>query len=139
MHESHGEGAAGTTGSERGFGHAVLGLSKGQVSAYSALLGGLTCVIPNAFLALRLAVPRRDPGAGALVHAAYIGELGKLALTVLMFVMVFTLVKPLAAMPLFVGFIGAQLVTFSGFLMRDKETNVKERINNGELKADTKH
>ena len=104
---------------------------KGHVSGYSALLGGLTCVIPNAFLALRLAVPRRDPGAGALVHAAYIGELGKLALTVLMFVMVFTLVKPLAAMPLFVGFIGAQLVTFSGFLMRDKETNVKERIEHG--------
>jgi ATP synthase protein I len=104
---------------------------KGQVSAYSALLGGLTCVIPNAFLALRLAVPRRDPGAGALVNAAYIGELGKVALTVIMFVMAFTLVKPLAAMPLFVGFIGAQLVTFSGFLMRDKEMNVKERMNNG--------
>jgi ATP synthase protein I len=105
---------------------------KGHVSAYSALLGGLTCVIPNAFLALRLVVPRRDPGAGGLVHAAYIGELGKLALTVLMFVMVFTLVKPLAAMPLFVGFICAQLVTFSGFLMRDKEMNVKEKIHNGE-------
>jgi len=104
---------------------------KGQVAAYSALLGGMTCVIPNAFLALRLAVPRRDPGAGALVNAAYIGELGKLALTVIMFVMAFTLVKPLAAMPLFVGFIGAQLVTFSGFLMRDKEMNVKERMNNG--------
>ena len=103
----------------------------GHVSGYSALLGGLTCVIPNAFLALRLAVSSRDPGASALVNAAYIGELGKLALTVIMFVMIFTLVKPLAAMPLFVGFIGAQLVTFSGFLMRDKETNVKERMNNG--------
>jgi len=105
--------------------------TNGSVSGYSALLGGLTCVIPNAFLALRLAVPRRDGGAGALVNAAYIGELGKLSLTVLMFVMVFTLVKPLAAMPLFVGFIGAQLVMFSGFLMRDKETNVNERMNNG--------
>ena len=104
---------------------------KGYVSAYSALLGGLTCVVPNVFLALRLAVPRRDPGAGALVNAAYIGELGKLALTVIMFVMIFTLVKPLAALPLFVGFIAAQLVTFSGFLMRDKETNVKERIEHG--------
>jgi ATP synthase protein I len=94
----------------------------GRVSAYSSLLGGLTCVIPNAFLALRLVVPRRDPGAGALVRAAYIGELGKLALTVLMFGLVFSLVRPLAALPLFAGFIGAQLVTFSGFLMRDKET-----------------
>jgi ATP synthase protein I len=93
----------------------------GQVSAYSALLGGLTCVVPNAFLALRLVVPRRDPGAGALVRAAYIGELGKLALTVLMFSLVFTLVRPLAAGALFTGFIAAQLVTFSGFLMRDQE------------------
>jgi len=104
----------------------------GRVSGYSALLGGLTCVIPNAFLALRLAVPRRDPGAGALVRAAYIGELGKLALTVLMFSMVFMLVRPLEAGALFVGFIAAQLATFSGFLMRDKKTEVKERLNNGE-------
>ena len=70
---------------------------KGTVSAYSALLGGLTCVIPNAFLALRLVVPRRDSGPGALLRAAYIGEIGKLALTVLMFTIVFTLVRPLAA------------------------------------------
>ncbi len=98
----------------------------GQVSGYSVFLGGLTCVIPNAFLALRLAVPRRDPGAGALVRAAYIGELGKLALTVLMFSMVFILVRPLAAGALFAGFIAAQLVTFSGFLMRDKKTELNE-------------
>ncbi len=52
---------------------------------------------------------------------AYIGEIGKLALTVLMFSLVFTLVRPLAAGALFTGFIAAQLVTFSGFLMRDPE------------------
>ena len=104
---------------------------EGSVSGYSAMLGGLTCVIPNAFLALRLVVPRGDPGAGALVRAAYVGELGKLALTVLMFTTVFTLVRPFAAMPLFVGFIAAQLVTFSGFLMRDKEIEVNERVSNG--------
>jgi ATP synthase protein I len=103
----------------------------GIVSGYSALLGGLTCVIPNAFLALRLAVSPRDPGADALVRAAYIGELGKLALTVLMFSMVFTLVKPLAAGALFAAFIAAQLVTFSGFLMRDKQTDVEERTKDG--------
>lgn len=91
----------------------------GVTSGYSALLGGLTCVIPNAFLALRLSVPRRDPGPGALVRAAYIGELGKLALTVLMFTVVFTLVKPLEAWPLFAGFVAAQLMTLGGFLMRD--------------------
>ncbi len=97
----------------------------GHVSGYSALLGGLICVIPNAFLALRLAAPRREPGAHALVRAAYIGELGKLALTVLMFSMAFTLVRPLSAGALFAGFIAAQLTTFAGLLMRDNGS-VKE-------------
>jgi ATP synthase protein I len=93
----------------------------GHVAGYSALLGSLTCVIPNAFLALRLVVPRRDPGAQALIRAAYIGELGKLALTVLMFSLVFVLVKPLAALPLFTGFIATQLVTLAGLVMQGKQ------------------
>ncbi len=93
---------------------------QGPVAGYSALLGSLTCVIPNAFLALRLVVPRRDPGASALIRAAYIGELGKLALTVLMFGIVFALVRPIEAVPLFAGFIAAQLATIAGLVMRDK-------------------
>jgi ATP synthase protein I len=104
---------------------------EGRVYGYSALLGGLACVIPNAFLALRLVVPRRDPGAGALVRAAYIGELGKVALTIIMFSVIFLLVRPLAAGPLFVVFVATQLVTLSGFLMRDDTTEVDERTTNG--------
>jgi len=100
---------------------AVLWGLYGPVAGYSALLGALTCVLPNAFLALRLAVPRRDPGARALIRAAYVGELGKLGLTVLMFSIVFLWVRPLAVAPLFAGFIAAQLMTFAGLLMRDKQ------------------
>ena len=103
----------------------------GLVSGYSALLGSLTCAVPNAYLALRLAVPRREPGADALIRAAYIGELGKVVLTVLMFGTVFALVRPLAAAPLFIGFIAAQLATFAGFLMRDSEQQ-EARQTNGE-------
>ncbi len=92
-----------------------------KVAGYSAALGSLICVIPNAFLALRLVVPRRDPGAQALINAAWIGEIGKLALTVLFFSLVFTLVRPLSAAALFAGFITTQLVTFSGLLMRHEQ------------------
>ena len=91
----------------------------GGVAGYSALLGSLTCVIPNAFLATRIVLARRDPGARALIRAAWTGELGKLALTVLMFSNVFVTVRPLAAGSLIAGFIAAQLVTFAGFLLRD--------------------
>ena len=108
---------------------AVLWGFLGSVAGYSALLGALTCVIPNAFLALRLALPRRDPGGKALLRAAWIGELGKLALTVLMFSIVFVLVKPLHVAALFAGFIAAQLMTFAGLLLRDR-TETEETTSN---------
>lgn len=100
----------------------------GVVAGYSALLGSLACVIPNAFLGLRLLLPRRDPG--ALKQAAWIGEAGKLALTVLIFSLVFTQVKPLSAAALFAGFIASQLMVFSGFLMRG-ETDTDTDNTNG--------
>ena len=49
---------------------AVLWGMSGSVSAYSALLGSLTCVIPNAFLAARLVLANRDSGAPALMRAS---------------------------------------------------------------------
>ena len=106
---------------------AILWAVFGTVAGYSALLGSLTCVIPNGFLGLRIMAPRRDPG--ALMKAAWIGEMGKLALTVLLFVLVFTQVKPLSAAALFAGFIVTQLVVFSGFLMRGDTDTDKENTN----------
>jgi ATP synthase protein I len=105
----------------------------GFVSGYSALLGGLTAIIPNGFLAARLMLPRRDPGAGALLRAAYLGELGKLVLTALMFGVVFALVRPLAAAALFAGFIAAQLATFAGFMARDAGRD-EERTGNTDIR-----
>ena len=101
----------------------------GGVAGYSAMLGSLVCVIPNGFLALRLIVPRRDPGAQDLMRAAWIGEVGKLALTVLFFTLVFTLVRPLSAAALFAGFIVTQLVVFSGFLMRSGQEQETDNSN----------
>jgi ATP synthase protein I len=112
---------------------AVLWGAYGEVAGTSALLGSATCVVPNAFLALRLAVPRSDPGARDLIRAAYIGEIGKLAITVLMFSIIFAAVRPLSAPALFAGFIAAQLMTFAGLLMRNgHETEEKKSNNDGE-------
>ena len=112
---------------------AVLWGVFGQVAGLSALLGSAACFIPNAFLALRLAAPRRSPGAKDLMRAAYIGELGKLAITVLMFSIIFAAVRPLSVPALFAGFIAAQLMTFAGLLVRDgQETEEKKSNNDGE-------
>ena len=102
----------------------------GRIAGYSALLGSLTAVVPNLFLALRIMAPRRDPGAKALLRAAWVGEAGKLALTVLFFALVFTQVRPLSAAALFAGFIVTQLVAFSGLLMRN-ETDTQSSKTNG--------
>ena len=105
----------------------VLWGTLGKVAGYSALLGCLVSAIPNAFLALRLGVPRRDSGARALLQAAYLGELGKLALTVLLFSVVFVAVRPLAAAPFFAGFIATTFAPLLGVFARQ----TKERTGNG--------
>ena len=106
---------------------AVLWGVFGVVAGYSTLLGSLACVVPNAFLGLRLVVPRRDPG--ALKRAAWVGEAGKLALTVLIFSLVFTQVDPLSGAALFAGFIVSQLMVFTGFLMRGDELKEPDNSN----------
>jgi ATP synthase protein I len=98
---------------------AVFWGTLGTVAGYSALLGSLITFLPNAFLAARLGAPRRSPGAKALLRAAYIGEIGKLALTVLLFSIVFVTVRPLAAGPLFAAFIVTAFVPALGLLERD--------------------
>ena len=100
----------------------------GEVAGYSALLGCLASALPNSFLALRLAVSRRDPGAKSLVRAAYIGEIGKLALTVLLFSIVFVVVRPLAAAPFFAGFVVTAMVPLLGLLIRDEETSKQDTV-----------
>ena len=110
---------------------AVLWGVFGKVAGYSAALGGLTCVIPNAFLALRLVAARRDRGAESLLRATLIGEIGKLALTVLIFSLVFSLVRPLSAAALFAGFIATQLMVFSGLLMRSTQEQDTSNGNGG--------
>ena len=78
----------------------------------SALLGGIAVVIPNGFLAARLLRPSRDDSVRAIVRAAWIGEIGKLLLTVLLFAAIFGAVRPLEPLAVFCGFIAAQLVIF---------------------------
>lgn len=89
---------------------AIGGFAAGKTAAYSGLIGGLICVLPNTFLALRILVAgfKREPQ--ALVSGMYVAEAGKMMLSVMLFIVAFTLVKPLAAGWLFAGFIATQSV-----------------------------
>lgn len=97
----------------------------GRVAATSALLGGMAAVIPNAFLAARLLAPRTSDARG-LMRSAWIGEIGKVVLTVLLFALIFGAIRPIAPLAVFGGFIAAQLVVFGALLVprgRDRETS----------------
>jgi len=68
-------------------------------------------------LAARVLKPNRPMD--ALMRAAWIGEIGKLLLTVLAFGVIFGVVRPLSPPAVFAGFIAAQLVVFGALLVGD--------------------
>ena len=94
---------------------AVTMLFVGRVVAYSALLGGLICVIPNAYLATRLllvageAAGTEDEQGNSqrFLRAAFTGEAVKLLITGVLFALVFVNVGPLNVPVLF----GAYIIT----------------------------
>jgi ATP synthase protein I len=96
---------------------AMIWIGFGDVAALSALLGGAAAVVPNAFLAARVLKPNRDVSAGAMMRAAWLGEIGKVLLTVLAFGVIFGVVRPISPPAVFTGFIGAQLVVFGALLV----------------------
>ena len=73
---------------------AALCLFVDTVAAYSVLLGGLTGSVPSLVMAWRMAREVADPGL-ALRHLVR-AQVSKLLLTVVMFVLVFRLIEPLA-------------------------------------------
>jgi ATP synthase protein I len=96
---------------------ALLWFRFGDVVAVSTLLGGVAAVVPNGFLAARVLTPSRNVSGGAMMRAAWRGEIGKILLTALAFGVIFGLVKPLSPPAVFAGFIAAQLVVFGALLM----------------------
>jgi len=82
----------------------------GLVSGYSALLGGLICLIPNVYFAFRAFKYRGARAARHIVRSFYLGEAVKLGLTAGLFTLVFVGVKPLAPLALFIGYLSVQLV-----------------------------
>jgi len=113
-------------------GLALALLFSGVVEAYSALLGGLICVIPNAYLAGRLLMKSGSGDSRVFLRAAFTGEALKLLLTAALFALVFSTIKPLNILALFAGFIAAIMVQWVGliFIGRGRTEKVQATENN---------
>lgn len=81
----------------------------GSVQAYSAGLGGLVCLVPNGYFAVRVFQHRGARAAQKIVRSFYAGEAGKLALTALLFGAIFVWIKPLSPGWLFAAFVAVQI------------------------------
>jgi len=77
-------------------------------AGYSAALGAAICVIPNAYLAMRMMAATPSQDAGKMLRATWFGEIGKLIITGVLFTVVFVVVKPLSPGALLIGFMAAQ-------------------------------
>jgi len=84
----------------------VAGLMAGKHALFSALLGGVCCVMPNALFALRLFVNAQKPG-GASPMTFFIGEFVKIALTIALLAAVALLYRDLNWLALIAAFIVA--------------------------------
>ena len=99
---------------------AIMLLLLDKVSAYSALLGGMVCVIPSAFLAYRF-VNALGMARNRVFGYLMLGELGKLIFTGILFALVFMFIEPLETLLFFVTFIGVQaLHWFAPILIKTK-------------------
>ena len=93
----------------------------GEKQAISALLGGLIGFLPNLVFAFLFG--RRDPGRSAnqVVKAFYLGEAVKLALTALLFVIVFHL-PGISGLPVFIAFAAVMTVFWFSLLLSNYQS-----------------
>lgn len=95
---------------------AVVWVGLGMERAIPTLVGGLIGVVPNAFLAARVMSPRAGSSAESLLRAGWLGEVGKILIAALLFVVAFKTLKPLYPGFLFAGYIATLLALPAGLL-----------------------
>lgn len=98
----------------------IAAWAKGTSAAYSAVLGGLVCVVPNAYFARALFLHSGARAAKQIVNGFYRGEALKLMLSAALFTLVFKCFK-VDPLVFFVAYMAAQMmVWFAPFIVVNK-------------------
>ena len=95
----------------------------GWISAYSLLLGGMICTVPNAYFSFKAFRYRGARAAQKIVRAFYLGEAVKILLMGAGFALSFIYVEPLSSRALFAGFITVYLVGLMATMRVTRKTN----------------
>lgn len=97
----------------------------GAVAAQSVLLGGMVSVVPNAYFAKKLFRHQGARAARQIVNSFYSGEALKLALTFVLFAIVFKFFK-IIPLVFFAAYIVVQMVFWFAPLIFDNNRNGPE-------------
>lgn len=92
-------------------------ISKGQTAGYSALLGGLIALLPNAFFAYKAFCYFGARSTKDIVLSIWSGAMGKWILTAVLFALVFVGIRQLDIAALFVAYLLAVAVAASAPLL----------------------
>lgn len=87
----------------------VVGLLHSDVAAKSAVMGGFSCALPNAYFIWKAFRYSGARSTEYVIQSFYQGETWKFLLTSLCFIAIFRHVEPLNVLALFAGFITVQL------------------------------
>ena len=92
------------------------------VTAYSSLLGGLCCVLPNAYFTRRAFMHFGTAEPRQVLRGFYVGGAVKIALTAWLFMVAFVAIKPLNVLALLLTYIAIQSVSwFAPLLLRQRQ------------------
>jgi ATP synthase protein I len=91
---------------------ALLWLLKDWVTAYSALLGGMIYLIPSLYQARKVFAPVESSNIRQILRDLYKSEIWKMALTIVLFGVVFSSVRPIEPFSIFSVFILMQVMAW---------------------------
>jgi len=95
----------------------VLFVGIGRVAAYSAILGGVACLLPNLLFARFAFRYSAAESAGLAVRWFYIGEGVKIVVTVLIFALSLTWIEELNFAAMFITYIATLMLNIHGLAL----------------------
>lgn len=95
----------------------VFFMLKGTVAGYSAFLGGLTALVPNAFFSVKAFRYFGARSIHSILQSFWSGEIGKIILTIAFFALLFVGVKPLDIFAVFTVFVAVQISAAASLLL----------------------
>ena len=98
---------------------------QGSLAAVAAANGGMICVLANAYFSRQAFSVAGAQAAKQIVRAFYMAQLGKIVITVVLFVLALWVGK-LPVFPLFIGYVAAQLAFWCApWIFRNTTTGIK--------------